>query len=96
MGRFRGREGTEVEVIHKTSFQYKMEIIEEIIEPLYNIFRIVDVNRTHAIVLMYHPIERTKKTIQVHSPKDGKPFPNSIHIRWVFKMSDDLHVASNT
>ncbi|MQL97163.1 hypothetical protein Taro_029848 [Colocasia esculenta] len=63
------------------------------IEPLYEVLRIVDGDRTPTMGLVYAKLEVAKKRIIAESPKYSHMFIDIIEDRWDRQMSRDLHMA---
>ncbi|MQM05239.1 hypothetical protein Taro_038046 [Colocasia esculenta] len=82
-------DGQEVEtLVNNANFWSRM------IEPLYEVLRIVDGDRTPTMGLVYAKLEVAKKRIIATSPKYSQMFINIIEDRWDRQISRDLHMAA--
>ncbi|MQL98249.1 hypothetical protein Taro_030960 [Colocasia esculenta] len=69
-------------------FQFK------IIEPLYEVLRVVDGDRRPSIGLVYAKLEAVKKEIREVSPRHAHLVLDVVDDRWDRQMSRDLHMAA--
>ncbi|MQL86488.1 hypothetical protein Taro_019029 [Colocasia esculenta] len=65
----------------------------QMIEPLYEVLRLVDSNRTAMMWLVYAKLEVAKKRIIATSAKYSYMFIDIVKDRWDRQMSRDLHMA---
>ncbi|MQL92800.1 hypothetical protein Taro_025436 [Colocasia esculenta] len=64
------------------------------IEPLYEVLRLVDGDRTPTMRLVYVKLEVAKKCIIAASAKYVHMFIDIVEDRWDLQMSRDLHMAA--
>ncbi|MQM00511.1 hypothetical protein Taro_033248 [Colocasia esculenta] len=66
----------------------------QIIEPLYEILRVIDGDRRPTIGLVYAKIEAAKKKIREVSPRYAHLVLDVVEDRWDRQMGRDLHIAA--
>ncbi|MQM12876.1 hypothetical protein Taro_045795 [Colocasia esculenta] len=88
-------DGKEVEgIINSSNFWDRVFKLVQIIEPLYEILRVVDKDRRPSIGLVYVKLEATKKKIRDVSPQYAHLVLDVVEDRWDRQMSRDLHKAA--
>ncbi|MQL95296.1 hypothetical protein Taro_027964, partial [Colocasia esculenta] len=66
----------------------------QIIEPLYEVLRVVDGDRRPSIGLVYAKLEAARKKIREVSPRHAHLVLDVVDDRWDRHMSRDLHMAA--
>ncbi|MQM06811.1 hypothetical protein Taro_039638 [Colocasia esculenta] len=88
-------DGKEVEgIVCNANFWDRVFKLVQIIEPLYEVLRVVDGDRRPTIRLVYAKIEAVKKKICDMSPRYAHLVLDVVEDRWDRQMSRDLHMAT--
>ncbi|MQL74686.1 hypothetical protein Taro_007046 [Colocasia esculenta] len=92
---FARSDGKEVEgIINSTNFWDWVFKLVQIIEPLYEVLRVVDGDRRPSIGLVYAKLEAAKKNIRKVFPRYAHLVLDVVQDRWDRQMSRDLHKAA--
>ncbi|MQM02888.1 hypothetical protein Taro_035659 [Colocasia esculenta] len=88
-------DGKKVEgIINSSNFLDRVFKLVQIIEPLYEVLRVVDADRRPSIGLVYAKLESAKKKIREVSPWYAHLVLDVVEGRWDRQMSRDLHKAA--
>ncbi|MQL94876.1 hypothetical protein Taro_027538 [Colocasia esculenta] len=88
-------DGKEVEgIVNSSNFLDRVFKLVQIIEPLYEVLRVVDGDRRPSIGLVYAKLEAAKKKIREVSPRHAHLVLDVVEDRWDWQMSRHLHMAA--
>jgi hypothetical protein len=80
-------------MVNSVDFWKRIDLLVRLIEPLYEVLRVVDGDRQPTIGLVYSKIEAAKKKMKEISPRYAPMIVQIVENRWDRQMSRDLHMA---
>ncbi|MQL89618.1 hypothetical protein Taro_022190 [Colocasia esculenta] len=81
-------------IVNSSNYWDRVFKLVQIIEPLYEVLRVVDGDRRPSIRLVYAKLEAARKKIREVSPQHAHLVLDVVDDRWDRQMSRDLHMAT--